>query len=80
MKKITIIGLTIIMFFFKNSATANYDKIFFDFKVDSISGEIIDLNDYKNKVVLIVILPVIVVLQNNMLSCKHFGRNTNPRV
>ena len=42
------------MFFFKNSATANYDKIFFDFKVDSISGEIIDLNDYKNKVVLIV--------------------------
>ena len=54
MKKITIIGLTIIMFFFKNSATANYDKIFFDFKVDSISGEIIDFNDYKNKVVLIV--------------------------
>ena len=42
------------MFFFKNSATANYDKIFFDFKIDSISGEIIDLNDYKNKVVLIV--------------------------
>ena len=54
MKKITIIGLTIFMFFFKNSATANYDKIFFDFKLDSISGEIIDLNDYKNKVVLIV--------------------------
>ena len=54
MKKITIIGLTLIMFFFKNSATANYDKIFFDFKVDRISGEIIDLNDYKNKVVLIV--------------------------
>ena len=54
MKKITIIGLTIFMFFFKNSATANYDKIFFDFKIDSISGEIIDLNDYKNKVVLIV--------------------------
>ena len=42
------------MFFFKNSATANYDKIFFDFKVNSISGEIIDLNDFKNKVVLIV--------------------------
>ena len=54
MKKIAFIGLTIIMFFFKNSATANYDKIFFDFKVDSISGETIDLNDYKDKVVLIV--------------------------
>ena len=49
-----IIQLFIVMFFFKTSATANYDKIFFDFKVDSISGEIIDLNDYKNKVVLIV--------------------------
>ena len=42
------------MFFFKNSAIANYDKIFFDFKVNDISGEIIDLDDYKNKVVLIV--------------------------
>ena len=54
MKKFTIIGITIIMFFFKNSVAANYDKIFFDFKIDSISGEVIDLNDYKDKVVLIV--------------------------
>ena len=42
------------MFFFKNSVAANYDKIFFDFKINSITGEIIDLNDYKDKVVLIV--------------------------
>ena len=54
MKKFTIIGLTIIMFFFKNSVAANYEKIFFDFKINSITGEIIDLNDYKDKVVLIV--------------------------
>ena len=54
MKKLTIIGITIIMFFFKNSVAANYDKIFFDFKINSITGEIIDLNDYKDKVVLIV--------------------------
>ena len=54
MKKFTIIGITIIMFFFKNSVAANYDKIFFDFKVNSITGEVIDLNDYKDKVVLIV--------------------------
>ena len=54
MKKIAIIGLTLIMVFFKNSATANYDKIFFDFKINSITGEIIDLNNYKDKVVLIV--------------------------
>ena len=54
MKRLTIIGITIIMFFFKNSVAANYDKIFFDFKINSITGEVIDLNDYKDKVVLIV--------------------------
>ena len=42
------------MFFFKNSVAANYDKIFFDFKINSITGEVIDLNDYKDKVVMIV--------------------------
>jgi len=42
------------MFFFKNSVMANYEKVFHDFKLESISGEIIDLNDYKNKVILMV--------------------------
>ena len=42
------------MFFFKNSVMANYDKVFYDFEIESISGEIIDFNKYKNKVVLIV--------------------------
>jgi len=42
------------MLFFKNSSSANYEKIFFDFKIDSISGEVINFNDYKGKVVLIV--------------------------
>ena len=42
------------MFFFKNSAMANYEKIFFDFKIESITGELIDFNDYKDKVILIV--------------------------
>jgi len=42
------------MFFFKNSAIANYEKIFYDFKIESINGEIIDLKDYKNKTVLLV--------------------------
>ena len=42
------------MFFFKNSVMANYDKVFYDFKIESISGKIIDFNEYKNKVVLIV--------------------------
>ena len=42
------------MFFFKNLVMANYDKVFYDFEIESISGEIIDFNKYKNKVVLIV--------------------------
>ena len=42
------------MFFFKSSTLANYDKTFFDFEIQSISGEVINLKKYKNKVVLLV--------------------------
>ena len=54
MKKKLLVGLTIIMFFFKNASAGNYEKVFYDFKIESITGEIIDLNQYKNKVILIV--------------------------
>ena len=54
MKKLIIIGLTILMFFFKNAATANYEKSFYDFSIESITGETIKFNEYKNKVVLVV--------------------------
>ena len=54
MKKKLLVSLTIFMFFFKNSSAGNYEKVFYDFKIESITGEIIDLNKYKNKVILIV--------------------------
>tara|TARA_Y100000768_G_scaffold116439_1_gene86001 strand:- start:524 stop:1069 length:546 start_codon:yes stop_codon:yes gene_type:complete len=54
MKKFILIGLTIFMFFFKNIASANYNKTFFDFKIKSITGELINLEKYKNKVILVV--------------------------
>ena len=54
MKRKLILGLTIIMFFFKSSASANYEKTFFDLNIESISGETINFSDFKNKVVLIV--------------------------
>ena len=54
MKKSILVGLTIFMFFFKNTALANYDQVFFDFKIESITGEVIDLEKYKNKVILVV--------------------------
>ena len=41
------------MFFSKKGFSENYDKVLYDFKIESISGEIIDLNKFKNKVVLI---------------------------
>jgi glutathione peroxidase len=54
MKKKIILCLGIIMFFFKNSASANYEKIFYDLNIESISGEIINFRDFKDKVVLVV--------------------------
>ena len=54
MKIKLLVTLIIFMFFFKNLSAGNYEKVFYDFKIESISGEIIDFNKYKNKVVLIV--------------------------
>ena len=54
MKKVTLFIILIMIFFPKDKVLANYEKIFFDFKINSISGEQIDFKDYKNKVVLVV--------------------------
>ena len=42
------------MFFQKNISQANYEKKIFDFKIESINGEVIDLKKYKNNVILLV--------------------------
>ena len=54
MKKIVLIVFTIFMFFLKYTASANYEKQFYDISIESITGETINFNDYKNKAVLIV--------------------------
>ncbi len=54
MKRLIIISLTIIMFFFKNSANSNDQKSLYDLEIESINGEIIKLKDYRDKVILIV--------------------------
>ena len=54
MKKKILIALIMIMSFFKSPAIANYDKLFFDLNIESISGESINFSEYKGKVVLIV--------------------------
>ena len=42
------------MFNFKVTANANYEQTFFDFSIKSNTGEIINFNQYKNNVILIV--------------------------
>jgi len=54
MRKIIFIILTIFMFIFKNTATASNEKKFYEISIESITGETINFNDYKNKAVLIV--------------------------
>ena len=41
------------MFFSKKGFSENYNKVLYDFKIESITGEVIDLNEFQNKVVLI---------------------------
>ena len=54
MNKLIPVWIIIIMIFFKNSVNANYEKVFYDFEIESISGELINLNKYKNKLILVV--------------------------
>ena len=42
------------MFFFKGPTSADYEKVFYDFKINSITGDQIDLKDFKGKPILIV--------------------------
>ena len=42
------------MFFFNNPVKAEYEKIFYDFNIESITGELINFKEYKNKAVLLV--------------------------
>ncbi len=46
--------LIIFMILFTSNASAKYDKLFYDFNIKSIDGEDIDLDKYKNNVVLLV--------------------------
>ena len=54
MKKKIFIILVIIMFNFNYTANAKYKKLFFDLNIKSNNGNILNLKDYKNNVVLIV--------------------------
>ena len=42
------------MIFFSNVSFAKYEKIFFDYDIETINGKKISLNEYNNKVILLV--------------------------
>ena len=52
MRKILI--LILIMFSFFNKSLANYSQLAYDFQFKGLSGELIKLSDYKNKVIVVV--------------------------
>ena len=49
-----IILVSLIMFSFSEKAEAKYEKLFFDLSVKNIDNEVIDLNKYKGKTILLV--------------------------
>ena len=42
------------MIFFKFNAMAKYEKLFYDFKINDVSGNELDFNIFKNKIILLV--------------------------
>ena len=49
-----LVILVTVMFSFSNKASAKYDKLIYDFEIESITGEKIDFSKYKSKVILLV--------------------------
>ena len=49
MKKSFLTVITVIMFFFNNMAKSDYEKIFYDFNIEGINGELINFKEYKNR-------------------------------
>ncbi len=54
MKNFFLTFVILIMIFFKSPTNAEYEKNFFDFKINGINNQIINLGDFKDKVVLVV--------------------------
>ena len=51
---ILLIILFFIMFLFTNKSNAEYDKLIYEFSIESITGDIINFSNYKNKAILLV--------------------------
>ena len=56
LKKIYVLFILLItiMFSFSDKALAKYEKLIYDFEIESITGEKINFSTYKNKIILLV--------------------------
>ena len=63
------------MFSFSNKTLAKYEKVIYDFEIETITGEKIKFSTYKNKVILLVNVASQCALQVNMKICKNYGTN-----
>ena len=54
LKQIKIIILIIMISFFTNNVTANYEKLVYDFQFKDLDGSILDLAEYKGKIIVVV--------------------------
>ena len=54
MNKLGLIVITIMIFFLKSNSLANYEKTFYDFKINNIYGDVINFKDFKGNVILLV--------------------------
>ena len=68
------------MIFFKNNASANYEKVFYDFTINDVSGNKLNLNNYKNKVILLVNTASYCGFTNSMMIYNIFGRNIKIKI
>ena len=54
LKQIKVIILLIMISFFGNKVTANYEKLAYDFQFNDLDGSPLNLSEYKGKVIIIV--------------------------
>tara|TARA_B110001450_G_C17430377_1_gene403635 strand:- start:40 stop:597 length:558 start_codon:yes stop_codon:yes gene_type:complete len=53
-KNILLILISLFMFSFFTKVNAKYEKVFFDFKINNINNDIVDLDIFRGKVILLV--------------------------
>ena len=54
LKKINLFIIIIMISFFSEKTTADYEKLAYDFKFNDLDGTILNLSEYKNKILIVV--------------------------